>query len=46
MEGYPEVIKDYRVAHPGADWLALYKDGTNLIPPPKIINEIRMPSTR
>ncbi|HEY4108493.1 hypothetical protein [Puia sp.] len=32
-----KLIGDYRTAHPGADWLALYKEGTNLIPPPKII---------
>jgi hypothetical protein len=31
------MLGDYRIAHPGADWLALYKEGTNLIPPPKII---------
>jgi hypothetical protein len=32
-----KLMKEYRVAHPGADWLALYKEGTNVIPPPKII---------
>jgi len=31
------MMGDYRAAHPGADWLVLYKEGTNLVPPPKII---------
>jgi hypothetical protein len=32
-----KMIQDYRAAHPDADWLALYKEGVNLVPPPKII---------
>jgi hypothetical protein len=32
-----KMMEDYKAAHPGADWLALYKEGTNLLPPPKII---------
>jgi hypothetical protein len=28
---------EYAAAHPDADWLALYKAGTNFIPPPKIL---------
>ena len=31
------MMKEYQASHPGADWLALYKEGSNLIPPPKII---------
>jgi len=31
------LMKEYQAGHPGADWLALYKDGINVIPPPKII---------
>ena len=31
------MMKEYALQHPGADWRALYKDGVNLIPPPKII---------
>ncbi|GGB17533.1 hypothetical protein [Puia dinghuensis] len=32
-----KMIQDYKTAHPGADWLALYKDGVNLMPPPKVV---------
>lgn len=38
--GWKDILRlmgDYRESHPGADWLALYKDGTNVVPPPKII---------
>ncbi|HEY6901068.1 MAG TPA: hypothetical protein VI233_10510, partial [Puia sp.] len=31
------LFKEYAAAHPDADWLSLYKDGTNFIPPPKIL---------
>jgi hypothetical protein len=30
-------IEEYKTAHPGADWLSLYKENANLIPPPKVI---------
>lgn len=31
------LFREYAAAHPDADWLALYKDGTNFVPPPKIL---------
>ena len=31
------LMEDYARAHPDADWLNLYRDGANLIPPPKDI---------
>jgi hypothetical protein len=38
--GWEDVLRlfrEYARAHPDADWLALYKEGTNFIPPPKIL---------
>ena len=32
-----QLFREYAVAHPEANWLALYKDGTNFVPPPKIL---------
>ena len=31
------MMKAYAGEHPDADWLSLYKDAANLVPPPKII---------
>ncbi len=31
------MFSEYVKSHPDADWLALYRDGTNFIPPPKIL---------
>jgi len=31
------LFREYARAHPDADWLALYKEGANFIPPPKIL---------
>lgn len=31
------LFKEYAAAHPDADWVNLYKEGTNYIPPPKIL---------
>ncbi|MBS1660571.1 MAG: hypothetical protein JST68_05925 [Bacteroidetes bacterium] len=31
------LFKEYAAAHPDADWVSLYKEGTNFIPPPKIL---------
>lgn len=31
------LFSEYAAAHPDADWLKLYKEGTNFIPPPKIL---------
>jgi len=31
------LLKAYAGAHPDADWLSLYKEAANLVPPPKIV---------
>lgn len=31
------LLKAYAREHPGADWLGLYKEGANLVPPPKVV---------
>lgn len=32
-----QLFREYADAHPDANWLALYKDGTNFVAPPKIL---------
>jgi len=32
-----QLFKEYAAAHPEANWLTLYKDGTNFVAPPKIL---------
>jgi hypothetical protein len=31
------MMKTYAAEHPDADWLGLYKDAANLVPPPKVV---------